>query len=139
MSLSHNFGVVLTYFLRPQQERTRLYFDLCQCITAHREKEATRLIQDLLVSTLNTPNAFGYTPLMLAVLAKDPPIVRRLLEKGVNPNIETPSGITALDMTSCPHTEIARTLKDRGGVSGHAEPHHTPACLDIQFATPFIN
>jgi ankyrin repeat protein len=62
------------------------------------------------------PDSNGMTPLMLAVLNRDILIVRLLLERGADPNVQAPGGDTAVDMArALGEGQIERELQDRGG------------------------
>jgi ankyrin repeat protein len=44
------------------------------------------------------PDSNGLTPLMAAVLSRDAGMVRLLLERGADPNLQAPGGEVALEM-----------------------------------------
>jgi ankyrin repeat protein len=61
------------------------------------------------------PDSNGLTPLMIATLNRDILMVRLLLERGADPNLQAPGGDTALDMAlELGEGEIERVLQDRG-------------------------
>jgi ankyrin repeat protein len=63
----------------------------------------------------------GTTPLMFTVLTGDPQLVRAMLGKGANPNIQNSRGETALDLANKKDLgPIARLLKKAGGQEGPA-------------------
>ena len=47
---------------------------------------------------VDKPDSNGLTPLMAAVLGRDPDMVRLLLERGADPNLQAPGGEVALEM-----------------------------------------
>jgi ankyrin repeat protein len=61
----------------------------------------------------DAPNAEGLTPLMYAVLAAGPPVLRALIDGGANVNAAGPDGVTALHMAAY-DLEKTRLLLTRG-------------------------
>lgn len=64
---------------------------------------------------VDKPDSNGLTPLMVAVHLRDEGMVRLLLERGADPNVQAPGGDVALEMAQASgEGGIERLLRDAG-------------------------
>ena len=65
---------------------------------------------------VDKPSSTGLTPLMAAVINRDPRMVHVLLTRGANPNVEADEGRTPADIAYlAENDDLARSLREREG------------------------
>lgn len=101
-------------------------------------------------SRLNTPDEFGWTPLMQAAKARDKTRVEDLLTRGANPNSKGPdpepwgNGMTPLHAACIPegredNSEVVKVLLEAGaGINATTNDGTTPLALASQYSHPNV-
>ena len=97
----------------------------------HEKREAAARVlldHDTLVSGVNTPDAAGSTPLLLAAEAGSEPLTRLLLERGADKDAVNRDCLSALTLAATGgHAGVLQILLDAGARVDMTEPHSRAA------------
>lgn len=133
----------------PSPVQRRSHTDLCRAIIGEDEREALASIWDLSCDELNRKNREGLTPFHLAIYPPQPTVLYALKLRGVDPNVPSDKGFTALDIVTVAMAEacdnqnhqLAAQLKEHEDflIELGASARNLPAFIPDRVMTPAID